>query len=283
MALRIKLVSSILLLTVFLVACGNDQQPAAVTETAAPAAEQATVADESPTADAVMAQEPVEESAGEDAEPQTDKGSEIVLAPATSTSPVAATDPADWKYEQGKHFTILTTAQGTSSSPDVIEVAEVFWYGCPHCYNFEPLLANWRSELPDDVRLVPVPVMWNPTNEIHARLFYTAEALGKLDVIHTAVFKELHLNGRPLTDPAAIESFFSKFGVSSEQFNQTFRSFAVESKLKRAKNLTQRYRVRGVPLLVVNGKYTIDGPEVKSLDDTLSVAKELVERERQRR
>jgi len=281
MALRIKWISSILLLTIFLVACGNDQQPAAVTETTAPTAGQATVADEPPAADTMAALEPVEESAGEEPEPQTDKGSEIVLAPATS--PVAITNPADWKYEQGRHFTILTTAQGTSSSPDVIEVAEVFWYGCPHCYNFEPLLDNWRSELPDDVRLVPVPVMWNPTNEIHARLFYTAEALGKLDVIHTAVFKELHLNGRPLTDPAAIESFFSRFGVTSEQFNQTFRSFAVESKLKRAKNLTQRYRVRGVPLLVVNGKYTIDGPEVKSLDDTLAVAKELVERERQRR
>ncbi len=278
---RITLVSCLVLLAVTLTGCGNEPEPTAAPEAApAAAAEQPADTAAPQPADAAAVMEAVEESAGTEPVPTADSGSEIVLADATP--PAAAPKTVDWKYEPGRHFTILTTSQGTSSPPGIIEVAEVFWYGCPHCYNFEPVLANWRQTLPDDVRLVTIPVMWNPTNEIHARIFYTAEALGKLEEMHSAIFKEMHQNGKKLTDQGEIEKLFAEFGVSSEQFNQTFRSFAVESKLKRARNLTRRYRVRGVPLLVVNGKYTIDGPEVKSFDDQLAVAGELIERERQR-
>jgi len=175
---------------------------------------------------------------------------------------------------------MLTTAQGTSSAPDVIEVAEVFWYGCPHCFNFDPYLEKWAPKLPDDVRFIRLPVMWNPTNQIHARIFYTAEALNKLDVMHDAIFKEMHSNRKPLTSEDDIREFFSRFDVSDEEFNGTFRSFGVESKLKRAQNLTQRYRVQSVPLLVINGKYLTTGPGVKNFDDMLAVAEELMERER---
>ena len=176
---------------------------------------------------------------------------------------------------------MLTTAQGTSSAPDVIEIAEVFWYGCPHCFNFDPYLKKWAPELPDDARFIRLPVMWNPTNQIHARVFYTAEALNKLDVMHDAIFKEMHTNKKPLTNEDDIREFFARFDVSEEEFNSTFRSFGVESKLKRAQNLTQRYRVQSVPLLVINGKYLTTGPGVKNFDDMLAVADELIERERQ--
>jgi thiol:disulfide interchange protein DsbA len=123
--------------------------------------------------------------------------------------------------------------------------------------------------------------MWNPTNQIHARIFYTAEALNKLDVIHDAIFKEMHVNRKQLTSEDDIREFFARFDVSEEEFNSTFRSFGVESKLKRAKNLTQRYRIQSVPLLVINGKYLTTGPGVKNFDDMLAVADELIERERQ--
>ena len=187
-----------------------------------------------------------------------------------------------WQFTEGRHFRSFTASQGTSSAPDKIEVAELFWYGCPHCYNFEPYVSNWKRTLPADVKFVQIPVMWNPTNQIHARAFYTAQALGKLDEIHAAIFREIHINNNPLTTEAALQSFFEAFGVSPEDFTKTFRSFGVNGKLKRATNFTQRYQVRSVPILVVNGKYSTDAPEVGTLQQKLEVANELVERERQR-
>jgi thiol:disulfide interchange protein DsbA len=202
-----------------------------------------------------------------------------VLAQAdTDAAPAESTT---WKFSEGQHYISLTTAQGTSSPPDVIEVAEVFWYGCPHCYNFDPFLKSWQPTLPDSVKFVRLPVMWNPTNKIHARVFYTAEALGKLDEMHEAIFREIHINKKALTEESDIQDFFENYDVSEEEFQSTFRSFAVESKLKRAANLTKRYRIQSVPLLVVNGKFLTSGPGIKNFDDMLAVADELIEREQQ--
>lgn len=227
----------------------------------------------------IAALEAVEESAGEPTETQAAVEDTIVLAEAP---PEAATaGQPNWKFDADKHFTMLTTAQGTSSPPDVIEVTEVFWYGCTHCFNFDPYIKKWSQDLPDDVNFVRLPVIWNPTNQIHARLFYTAEALGKLDEMHEAVFREMHLNKKMLSTQVEILEFFQRFDVTEEEFNNTFRSFAIESKLKRAKNLTQRYRIQSVPLLVTNGKYLTEGPEIRNFDDMLAVTAELVERERQ--
>jgi thiol:disulfide interchange protein DsbA len=251
----------------------EETTPTPVTEAAQPE-----IAADSTETTAPAALEAVEESAGEADTSSSPVDEAIVLAQAESA--VAQKDAPQWQFSEGQHFTALTTAQGTSSAPDVIEVAEVFWYGCPHCFNFDPYLKKWAPELPDDVRFIRLPVMWNPTNQIHARIFYTAEALNKLDVMHDAIFKEMHANRKPLTSEDDIRNFFSRFDVSEEEFNSTFRSFGVESKLKRAKNLTQRYRVQSVPLLVINGKYLTTGPGVKNFDDMLAVAEELIERER---
>jgi thiol:disulfide interchange protein DsbA len=267
-------------------ACGDgsgtdqaqDIEPAAETPPIPAAETQTEIAADSIETTDPAALEVVEESAGEADTSSSPADEAIVLA--QSESAPAQEDAPQWQFSEGQHFTMLTTAQGTSSAPDVIEVAEVFWYGCPHCFNFDPYLKKWAPELPDDVRFIRLPVMWNPTNQIHARIFYTAEALNKLDVMHDAVFKEMHANRKPLTSENDIRNFFSRFDVSEEEFNSTFRSFGVESKLKRAKNLTQRYRVQSVPLLVINGKYLTTGPGVKNFDDMLAVAEELIERER---
>ena len=93
----------------------------------------------------------------------------------------------------------LTSAQGSSSPAGKIEVAEIFWYGCGHCYNLEPVITDWVKTLPADVNFVRIPVMWNPTNEIHGRVFYTAEALGKRPQISTAMFRAIHIDNKPMT------------------------------------------------------------------------------------
>ncbi len=204
-------------------------------------------------------------------------GGEIRLASAATT-----TAPPQWRYQEGRDFKVLTTAQGTTSSPDKIEVTEAFWYGCSHCYQFDPLVNDWAKKLPGDVAFVRLPVMWNPTNQIHARLYYTAQALGKTEEMHAAVFREIHVNNNMLTTEEEIQKFFARFGVGADEFRKTFRSFTVEGQLKRARELTDRYQVRSVPMMIVNGKFNTDAPGLKNFDDMLAVAAELTERERRR-
>jgi thiol:disulfide interchange protein DsbA len=284
------------MLAALLLACGGNEEAAAtdsgpaVAETAIDAATDTidAAADNAETtagdaaAAASDAIDAVTESAA-DAADTLEADAAQLMAAVSEAPPGGATAPArtDWQYSSGKHFSQLTSAQGTAELADGVEVAEVFWYGCPHCFNFDPYVEKWKDELPDGVNVVRLPVMWNPTNEIHARMFYTAEALNKLDEMHPAFFRALHLERKTLTREDDIRAFFSDYGVDAETFDKTFRSFAVESKLKRAKNLTARYRIRAVPVMVVNGKYLTDGPEIQSFDDMLSVAAELVEREQQ--
>lgn len=269
-------------MAVLLAACGETTEPETSTsgKVAEQVAEKAVEQVTAPAKPVVV----VEESAGDD-EPTSDESSKDIGADGKIVLAQAETAPAPLpqKYQAKTHYIKLATAQGTSSPPDVVEVAEVFWYGCPHCFNFDPIVDNWETKLPDDVNFIRLPVMWNPTNAIHARLFYTLEALGKLDGTHEAIFREIHINNKTLTNETEIISFVGKHGVSTEDFEKTFRSFAVESKLKRAKNLTQRYRIQSVPLLVINGKYLTSGKGIKNFDDMLAVADELIAREQQDR
>jgi thiol:disulfide interchange protein DsbA len=270
-----------LLLAATLAACGKPETPPAADAPATPAAAPAEAAppapapeatvDTSATAPAATVEETVSEPAA-----GPDLGKDIVLA-AENTPPAAL---SKWKFRQGAHYNLLPAAQGTSSSPGKIEVAEVFWYGCPHCFDLEPQIAEWAKRQPADVSFVKIPVTWQQPHEIHARIFYTAEALGKLDQISPEVFRAFHLQGKQLLEENEIRAFFGQFGVSAEQFDSTWRSFGVDSAVKRAKELTQRYRVRSVPLLIVNGKYVTDGPEIRSHKEQLELVDELIQRER---
>jgi len=234
--------------------------------------------------ESVAEQATATEAAVEEATAQSLNEPAVDTAPAVAEKPAAAAGsaPRTWKYRQGAHYQQFANAQGTSSSPDKIEVAEVFWYGCPHCFSFEPYLEKWKPTLGSDVSFVRIPVMWNPTNEIHARLFYTIQALGIQDEAHGAIFSELHTNRKMLASEGAQRDFItSNFDVSEEDFDKAYRSFSVNGKLQQAKTFTQRYQVRSVPLLIINGKYATTGDEVRSLDEVLEIADELIERERQ--
>lgn len=238
-----------------------------------------------PTADPLLSAETAaaaEESATEFSETEGTSndarpGDEIILAAA----PKPATAATNWKFSEGKHFRRMTTSQGTSSAPDKIEVAEVFWYGCPHCYDFDPILEQWQTTLPADVSFVRIPVIWNPTNQIHARIMYTAEALGILEEVNGDIFEAIHQKGNMLTTDDQIVAFFREHGVEEAKFREAFGSFGVTSAVKRAENLTRRYGIRSVPVIVVNGKYATDAPEIRGFGDIIDVTNELVERERQ--
>lgn len=264
-----------------LAACGQSPSSGSAT---APADSSAPSAATAPPAPVPVPEQPaapditaVEEST-DAAQATTAVAKDIVLAADDPAAP-----PGNWQYPEGDYYSTLTAAQGTSSPAGKIEVAEVFWYGCPHCYSLEPVISDWASRLPADVQFVRIPVMWNPPHEMHARVFYTAEALGKLPVISAAMFKAIHVDNKPMLEEDDIRALFVESGVPAEEFNRTFRSFSVESQLKRAKDLTARYKVKGVPLLIINGKYKTDGPQIKSQQDMLAVAEELIQKARQQR
>ena len=269
-------------IALILTACGDPDQAATDAAPAAdPAAAEEQVAEV--VADEVEADAELEAISGiaetEGLAETVDATEEITLnteAPSTAT----AAAQTDWKYSEGEHYRRMTTSQGTSSPPGKIEVAEVFWYGCPHCYDFDPVLSKWEEDLPADVAFVRIPVIWNPTNQVHARLMYTAEALDVEEEAHIAIFESIHQDGNMLTSESDMIKLFARFDIDEATFLETYKSFGVTSAVKRAENLTRRYGVRSVPVMIINGKYATDAPGVKSFVDIVSVVDELVERER---
>jgi protein dithiol oxidoreductase (disulfide-forming) len=201
--------------------------------------------------------ETIEENTG-------DTGAHNPLLAAVASSAAAATTDPNPAWAEGVNYTRLVPAQPTSVGPDQVEVIEVFWYGCPHCYALDSQIESWKKHKPSYVKFSRVPVMWSDVHRGHARLFYTMENLGKLDQLHPLAFREIHVNGNMLVgnDPASTEQmqmdFLMRNGVTQQQFKQTYRSFSVETSLQRAEELTVRYRVAGVPMFVINGKYTAD-------------------------
>lgn len=188
--------------------------------------------------------------------------------------------PTTGRFELGREYQRLSPTQPTSSGPDKVEVCEVFWYGCPHCFSLDPLLERWRAAQPEHVSFVRVPAVWNPLLVLHARAFYTAEALGKGAEMHGEFFREIHERGNMLDSEAKLREFFGRFNVDASAFEATFDSFAVQAKLQRADELSRRYRIGSVPTIIVNGKYTTDGGQAGSYDDLLALVDELAAAER---
>jgi len=225
----------------------------------------------------------VEESAAEPDEAQAEN-QPILLARETEPATVAS-PPREWNYSQGRHYHRLVPTQPTVDGADKIEVAEVFWYGCKHCDDFEAQLNAWVEKLPANARFVRIPAVWNPLARLHGRLYYTEEVLAKngkltdIRLFHAAVFNEFHRRSNRLTSEGAIQKLFERFGVSKEDFLTTWNSFEVNQKIRVADDLVKRYNVTGVPAVVVNGKYRTGAAEAGSYPKLLEVVDELIERE----
>lgn len=168
-----------------------------------------------------------------------------------------------------------------TADPNKIEVTEVFWYGCPHCYAFEPLIESWTAKIPADVAFVRSPGMWNEMMEGHAQIFFTAETLGVLDKIHSVAFNEIHQKQNYLQTQDEVRAMFVAQGVSAEDFDKTWSSFGVTSSVKKAGTKMRDYGVRGVPNLIVNGKYRVTvGDGVATQADMLKIVDFLIAKER---
>ena len=241
---------------------------AAAPDTAAPAATEESTP--TPPAETVTETEDAPQTADQAA---TGVQPTLRLANATST-------PATEHFKEGTNYRKVVPAQPTNVAPGKVEVVEFFWYGCGHCFKLDPAIEAWRGKgKPQYVEFVRVPAMWNDTLRMHARLFYTAEALGKLDALHSTIFREIHVNNDPLNTVELMTAFFKKQGVSADEFQKAFASFAVESKLQRADFLNRRYQINSVPQLAVNGKYVTDEGLAGGEPELFQVVQELAAHE----
>ncbi len=182
-------------------------------------------------------------------------------------------------FEEGTHYDLISPAIRTAD-PEKIEVTEFFWYGCGHCFNFEPMLAQWKKTLPEDVHFQPAPAMWNPTMELHAKAFYAAEALGVGETMHPALFRALNVDRKRLASEADLAELFAANGVAAEDFTKAFNSFGVSSQVRQANSRARTAKVTGTPSMMVDGKYFISARKAGNQANMLKLAEFLIEKER---
>jgi thiol:disulfide interchange protein DsbA len=191
----------------------------------------------------------------------------------------SAGEEAAKTYVAGTDYDLITPPV-RAVNPDKIEVAEFFWYGCSHCYSFEPTLEQWEKTLPEDVSFRGVPAVWQEKMELHAKAYYAAEALGVLDTMHPVIFQAMNVDRKPLGTQAEIAALFTANGVSEEDFNKAFNSFGVSSQVRQAVATGKAAQITGTPALMVNGKYHVSGRKAGTQADMLKVVDFLIEKER---
>ncbi len=183
------------------------------------------------------------------------------------------------QYEEGTHYVELPVPIKTRN-PEKVEVTEYFSYGCNHCYAFDPLLKAWESQLSDDVEFNRTPAIWNKAYQLLAQTYYTAQALKVGEKIHAPLFDAIHRERRRLNDPKLLAEFFGEYGVDPEDFARTFSSFGVRASTQQAEPRGRASRSSGVPALIVNGKYRIEGGMAGGNTEMIRVANFLIEKER---
>ena len=197
------------------------------------------------------------------------------------SSPTFAQGPA--KFVAGKDYMKLDRAVPTETEAGKVEVIEFFWYSCPHCSAFEPTFSQWVKNAPKDVVVRRVPVAFREDFAPQQRLYFSLEAMGLLDKIHGKVFQAIHVERLPLSTDASILAWVEKQGVDKNKFADTAKSFGVASKLKRAVQLQNDFKIEGVPSLGIAGKYYTDGTLTGSMERALQVTESLLAQVRQGR
>jgi thiol:disulfide interchange protein DsbA len=191
------------------------------------------------------------------------------------------------RWKVGVNYDPLVPAQPTTVGPGKVEVVEVFWLGCPHCAALEPYIQAWLKTKPAYVEFVRVPVMWGPAHRAHAHLFYTLMAVNRPDLIQKAFDAiqnqhEMLLGANEADTLKAQTAFATANGVKADDFVAAYNGFTTNSNLQRAEQLTQRYHVEGVPLVVINGKFTTDVAKAGSQANLIAVIDDLAAAEHHR-
>jgi thiol:disulfide interchange protein DsbA len=183
------------------------------------------------------------------------------------------------EYEEGTHYVELQIPLKTADESK-IEVTEYFSYGCPHCFQFDPMITAWHEELPADVLFNRTPAIWNADYQVYAQTYYTAEVLDVAEKLHTPLFQAIHAQQMRLNDPKLMAMFFAEYGVDPLDFAKVYNSFGVRASVQTAEARGRAYRAGGVPAIIVNGKYRIEGKMAGSNSNMLRITNFLIQKER---
>ncbi len=175
-------------------------------------------------------------------------------------------------------YDTLSPAQPTEHT-DKIEVIEFFWYGCPHCYSFEPLLEKWVKNLPKNVEFIRQPAVFSELWGKHAKAYFVAEALGMVDKVHADLFDAVQNKKQGLETEADLAKFFVAHGADEAKFHEAYKSFVVDAKMRQAPAIAGRYGITGVPAIIINGKYLTNGPLAGSHEKMITIMDTLIKKE----
>jgi thiol:disulfide interchange protein DsbA len=191
---------------------------------------------------------------------------------------VSANASAQTGFVEGTDYQAVSPAVKTSQ-PDKIVVTEIFWYGCPHCFRFEPYAERWEASLPEGVVFEQVPSSLNPRWTEAARAYYAFKMMGVHDQTHKAIFDAIHLQRERLDNMDAFAEFAGKLGLDESSFRENYKSFPVETQIRKNLQKEKRYGHRGVPAVIVNGKYLVSASLAGSNDRMIEIMNFLVEKE----
>ena len=182
-------------------------------------------------------------------------------------------------YVEDVHYQ-ATKQRLTTSDANTVEVVEMFFYGCPHCFNLELTVEDWKKDLPGYVKFSYMPAIFNEKWIPLAKAFYAAEAIGQLDTLHPLFFEAIHIDETPIYSEDAIIDFVAEQGIDKAHFEKAMKSFAVRTKVNKAKKITDASGIDGVPSLIVNGKYITGARLAGGEEEIFEVVDFLVEQER---
>ncbi len=160
-----------------------------------------------------------------------------------------------------------------------IEVLEFFWYGCPHCYSFEPFIKAWKKTRPANVEFVRVPAIFRPDWEVQARTYYALSNMGIIEDLHGKIFTAIHKDKKRLNKKELLTDFLVANGVDRKKFETEYNSFSVDSMVRKARKKQTAYKIQGVPSIAVNGKYLTSGSMSGSFENMIKIIDYLVEKE----
>ncbi len=181
-------------------------------------------------------------------------------------------------FDEGIEYKRVAEPQRAEPGADV-EVLELFWYGCPHCYQLEPAIERWLETKPEGVSFRRLPAAASSRWVPHAKAYFAAEQLGELDRLHEPLFKALHDERRKLFTDEALIQFAAEQGIDEAAFRTAYESFPVDMQVRKSADLVRRYQLSGVPAIVVNGKYATGVTEAGGRDQIFEVVDFLVQKE----
>ncbi|HIE79074.1 MAG TPA: thiol:disulfide interchange protein DsbA/DsbL [Candidatus Thioglobus sp.] len=184
------------------------------------------------------------------------------------------------EYLEGKHYVALDKPVKTETG-DSVEVRELFWYYCPHCFDLEPMVNNWLNYKPDSVKFIRQPAVFSDRWVNGAIFYYVLEEIGELERLHSQLFNAIHIQKTAFIDQADFVDWLVDNGADEDKANGAFKSFSVKIKLNKSKINTVKYHSNGVPTIVVNGKYWVDSSHAGSNSEIFKVVDYLVQKESQ--